>query len=595
MAQQHITESVHSLLSFIWHYLKDKKRYLAGFVLVALVWAIDMSLTPYLLKVIVDNVVQFSHDQIKLVHSIILPAIFYASMSLVVNLNFRLYDYVNLQLYPYLRATIEKDLLQYLLNHSYTFFHNNFSGALTKKITDLMENIEPLVTIPNEWFYPRVFAALIASGTLFTVVHPIFGIILFVWAIVFVLLSYLASKKAENYSRSFSENISKLSGAVADSVSNVMSVKLFDNVHHEISNIDNTLDDVVKSDRKLSWFNLKINLLQGIGASILIGSMLLMLILGLQKGWVSAGDFALVLTLSISFTWGVHDMGKQMQRYSKVVGTCNQALSIIRQSHEIKDIPGATSLNIHQGEITFQDVSFHYENRSDLFKNLTVSLRPGEKVGLVGYSGGGKSTFIKLILRLLDIQQGTIFIDNQNIKKVTQSSLRSQIATIPQEPELFHRTIMDNIRFARADASEEEVIDAAKKAHCHDFIMDLPQRYDSLVGERGVKLSGGQKQRIAIARAFLKNAPILLLDEATSSLDSKTEDEIHQALHEVMRNKTVIVIAHRLSTLKEMDRILVFVDGDIVEDGALNQLLENKNGHFYKLWQMQVNGFISEI
>ncbi|HAU0555750.1 TPA: ATP-binding cassette domain-containing protein, partial [Legionella pneumophila] len=186
-------------------------------------------------------------------------------------------------------------------------------------------------------------------------------------------------------------------------------------------------------------------------------------------------------------------------------------------------------------------------------------------------------------------------IDNKDIKKVTQGSLRSQIATIPQEPELFHRTIMDNIRFARTDATEEEVIDAAKKARCHDFIMDLPQRYESLVGERGVKLSGGQKQRIAIARAFLKNAPILLLDEATSSLDSKTEDEIHQALHEVMINKTVIVIAHRLSTLKEMDRILVFVDGDIVEDGTLNQSLENKNGHFYKLWQMQVNGFISEI
>ena len=171
-------------------------------------------------------------------------------------------------------------------------------------------------------------------------------------------------------------------------------------------------------------------------------------------------------------------------------------------------------------------------------------------MGLVGYSGGGKSTFIKLILRLLDIQQGHIFIDNQDIKIVNQRSLRSQIATIPQEPELFHRTIMENIRFARSNASEEEIIDAAKKAHCHDFIMSLPQKYESLVGERGVKLSGGQKQRIAIARAFLKNAPILLLDEATSSLDSKTEDEIHQVLHDIMSDKTVIVIAHRLSTLK---------------------------------------------
>lgn len=563
--------------------------------MVALIWAIDMSLTPYLLKVMVDNVVQYSHNQTQLLHSIILPAVFYAAMSLIVNLNFRFYDYVNLQLYPYLRATIEKDLLQYLLNHSYTFFHNNFSGALTKKITDLMENIEPLVTIPNEWFYPRVFAALIASGTLFVVVQPIFGIILFAWAVVFVLLSYLAAKKAENYSRNFSENISKLSGSVSDSVSNVMSVKLFNNVQHEITTIDGILDKVVASDRKLSWFNLKINLLQGIGASILIGAMLLMLIMGLQQGLVSAGDFALVLMLSVSFTWGVHDMGKQMQRYSKVVGTCNQALSIIRQPHEIDDLPDATALNIHQGEIRFQEVSFHYENRVNLFKSMSVTIKPGEKVGLVGYSGGGKSTFIKLILRLLDIQEGQIFIDNQDIKKASQASLRAQIATIPQEPELFHRTIMDNIRFARVDASNEEIIDAAIKAHCHDFIMDLPQKYESMVGERGVKLSGGQKQRIAIARAFLKNAPILLLDEATSSLDSKTENEIHQALHEVMSKKTVLVIAHRLSTLKEMDRILVFVNGRIVEDGSLNQLLEDKSGHFYKLWQMQINGFIAEV
>jgi len=194
----------------------------------------------------------------------------------------------------------------------------------------------------------------------------------------------------------------------------------------------------------------------------------------------------------------------------------------------------------------------------------------------------------------LDIQEGAISIDNQDIKKVTQGSLRSQIATIPQDPELFHRTIMDNIRFARIDATDEDVMDAAKKARCHDFIMELPQHYDSLVGERGVRLSGGQKQRIAIARAFLKNASILLLDEATSSLDSKTEDEIHRALHDVMHDKTVIVIAHRLSTLKEMDRILVFVDGDIVEDGSLTQLLQKKPGHFQQLWQMQAGGFLPD-
>ena len=199
------------------------------------------------------------------------------------------------------------------------------------------------------------------------------------------------------------------------------------------------------------------------------------------------------------------------------------------------------------------------------------------------------------MIRVRYIKSGQILIDNQDIKTITKGSLRRQIGTIPQEPELFHRTIMENIKFARIDASDEEVIDAAKKARCHDFIMDLPDQYQSLVGERGVKLSGGQKQRIAIARAFLKNAPILLLDEATSSLDSFTESEIHEALHQVMTNKTTIVIAHRLSTLKDMDRILVFVNGEIVEDGDLNSLLENKTSHFYKLWRMQSEGFIPSI
>ena len=583
------------LAPFVWRYLRHKKWHLAGCFLVAFIWAIEMSLSPYLLKVIIDTVIRYSNDQTKMIAAVLFPATIYASMSIIINLNFRLYDYINLRLYPDIKAAMDRDVISYLLRHSHAFFQNTFAGTLTKKISDLMENIEPLISIPNEWFYPRILAAMIACGTLFKVVHPLFGIILFSWAILFVFLSYMASKGSERYSRKFSESVSKLSGSVSDSVSNVMSTKLFDNINHEVSHIDNDISSVVKNDRKLQWYNLKINFIQGLGGSLLIISMLVALIYGLKQGWVSPGDFALVLTLSITFMWGIHDMGKQMQRFSKVVGTCNQALSIIKQPHEITDLPDALPLQVNKGEIRFNDVSFHYENNKSLFKHLEIKINPGEKVGLVGYSGGGKSTFIKLILRLIDIKSGQILIDNQDIKTITKGSLRRQIGTIPQEPELFHRTIMENIKFARIDASDEEVIDAAKKARCHDFIMDLPDQYQSLVGERGVKLSGGQKQRIAIARAFLKNAPILLLDEATSSLDSFTESEIHEALHQVMTNKTTIVIAHRLSTLKDMDRILVFVNGEIVEDGDLNSLLENKTSHFYKLWRMQSEGFIPSI
>lgn len=584
-----------TLGAFVWRYLRHKKWCLVGFFFIALIFAIEMSLSPYLLKVIIDRVVQHANDPSRLIHVIMLPVGIYASMSVILNLTFRLYDYINLRLYPYLKSEIDKDMFAYVLNHSYTFFQNNFAGSITKKLADMAINIEPLVNIPNQWFYPRVISSLIASATLFTVVHPLFGIILFVWALVFVYLSYIAAKGSERYARSFAESISKMDGTISDTISNVMSTKLFDNISHQISHASKNITHVVKKDRDLQWYNLKVNFIQGIGVTVLMVSMLAALVYGIQQHWVSPGDFALVLMLSIFFMWNVHDVGKEMQRFSKVVGTCNQALDLIRIPHEIMDMPDAFPLVVTKGEIKFDHVSFYYENNKPLFTDLSIKINPGEKVGLVGYSGGGKSTFIKLILRLIDTQSGDILIDNQPIKHITQGSLRRQIGTIPQEPELFHRTIMENIKFAKPEASDTEVIEASKKARCHEFIMELPEQYHSLVGERGIKLSGGQKQRIAIARAFLKNAPILILDEATSSLDSVTERYIHEALHQVMTNKTTIVIAHRLATLKDMDRILVFVDGKITEDGSLNALLKKKRSHFYKLWHMQAEGFLPSI
>lgn len=553
-----------------------------------------MSLSPYLLKLIIDAVVKNSQHEGKLLGALLKPAILFMSMPIVINFTFCLYNYANLRLYPAIKSAVAKDMFAYLMHHSYAFFQNNFSGSLTRKIFN-MADVEQIISIFNEWFYPRIFAIIISSITLFIVVKPIFGIILFVWAILFIYLTYLSATKSEKLARALSEADAKMSGTVSDSISNVMSTKLFSNISNEIAYISKDIDHLVDCDRKLQWRNLKVHFIQEWGVTTLIGSMLIALIYGCIHGWVTAGDFALVLMLSMSFIRSVRDMGQQMLKFSKVIGTCNQALSFIRVPHEITDLPDALPISITKGEIKFENVSFQHENSNPLFNDLNVMIKPGEKVGLVGYSGGGKSSFIKLILRLLDVQSGSVSIDGQNIKKITKSSLRKQVGTIPQEPDLFHRTLMENIRFAKPDASDEEVINASKKARCHEFIKELPLQYQSLVGERGIKLSGGQKQRIAIARAFLKNAPILLLDEATSSLDSITERYIQESLHEVMTNRTTIVIAHRLSTLKDMDRILVFVHGKIVEDGSLNSLLENKDSHFYKLWQMQAEGFIPSV
>jgi ATP-binding cassette subfamily B protein len=286
-------------------------------------------------------------------------------------------------------------------------------------------------------------------------------------------------------------------------------------------------------------------------------------------------------------------LASQFVTFAEELGKCKQALTIISALHDIRDEPNAQALEVTKGDIEFDDVTFHYDEGAHLFNNKNVLIQSGQKVGLVGLSGSGKSTFVNLILRLFDVESGKIRIDGQDIRKVTQESLREHIAMIPQDVSLFHRTLLENIRYGRTDATDEEVIQASKQAHCHEFISQLTEGYNALVGERGIKLSGGQRQRIAIARALLKNAPILILDEATSALDSLTEKLIQDSLHTLMQGRTTIVIAHRLSTLSEMDRILVFDNGQIVEDGTHADLIRAK-GHYSRMWAMQAGGFLPE-
>jgi ATP-binding cassette subfamily B protein len=311
------------------------------------------------------------------------------------------------------------------------------------------------------------------------------------------------------------------------------------------------------------------------------------------KNLVTVGDFVLIFGLAMETGHTMWFTMSEVDEFNKAVGRCKQSLFAIMTPLEIQDKPDAKLLECSKGQITFRKVKFYYKGTEPLFQNKSIDIKSGQKVGLVGYSGGGKTTFANLILRLYDVSDGAILIDGQDIRDVSQDSLHESIAMIPQDPSLFHRSLMDNIRYGRIDATDAEVIEAAKKAHAHEFITKVPQGYDSLVGERGVKLSGGQRQRIAIARAILKNAPILILDEATSQLDSVTEALIQESLWELMQDKTTIIIAHRLSTLLHMDRVLVFDQGKIVEDGTHGNLLM-KNKVYKKLWDAQVGGFLGD-
>jgi ATP-binding cassette subfamily B protein len=354
------------------------------------------------------------------------------------------------------------------------------------------------------------------------------------------------------------------------------------------------VNDLVRKERGMRKYINNMRLVQDIICVVLLGVLVYILLQLYSKNLITIGDFTLIVTITMSIFHSMWYLANKIVDVYKNIGTCCQAMSLIKVKHEIIDQPNAKELVVPKGEIEFREVAFSYKNSTPIFLNNNIKIAPASKVGLVGYSGSGKSTFINLILRLHEVSFGEILIDGQNISNVSQDSLRNNISMIPQDISLFHRSLWDNIRYGNPNASEKQIILASKQAHCHEFIMDLEHGYDTLVGERGIKLSGGQRQRIAIARAFLENASILILDEATSSLDSVTEKYIQDSLHLAIQNRTTIIIAHRLSTLLEVDRILVFKDGRIVEDGNHQQLIKS-GGHYATMWAMQSNGFLPSL
>ena len=312
-----------------------------------------------------------------------------------------------------------------------------------------------------------------------------------------------------------------------------------------------------------------------------------------QQGLVTVGFFVLLqvyVLYLIEQLWGFTRITRDIyQAYADA----KEMVEIMKLPHEIVDVPRAKELTVSAGEITFEDLQFSFNGTRKVLEHISITINPGEKVALIGPSGAGKTTFVRLLLRLYPPTAGKIFIDNQDITKVTQGSLRRNIALVPQDPVLFHRTLADNIAYGKPDASKKEIGLAATMAHCGEFIKNLPQGLETFVGERGIKLSGGERQRVAIARAMLKNAPILILDEATSSLDSHSEMLIQDALNTLMRGKTTIVIAHRLSTIQKMDRIIVVDEGKIVEEGSHADLLARPESLYKKLWTLQAGGFLA--
>jgi ATP-binding cassette subfamily B protein len=412
-----------------------------------------------------------------------------------------------------------------------------------------------------------------------------------IWAVCFVGVSFWLATRTRPFAVAASAARSETTGKVVDAVTNLTSTRLFARLGYEREYLNTQLHKELRIVRKSSWSSERVRWFQYVAAAVLKIAVLYYALQLWGRGEISVAEFVVASTTTLLIINEARNLSRRFLEFFEYVGNVANGVHTIVRPHEIVDAPDAVAAPIKRGRIEFRDVSFAYTTGQPIFRQLSVTIPSGQRVGLVGFSGSGKSTFVSLILRLYDPQSGQILIDGHDIRAMTQESLHSQLSLIPQDPNLFHRSLLENIRYGRLEATEEEVIDAARKAHAHDFITQIKDQYASLVGERGVKLSGGQRQRIAIARVVVKNAPILILDEATSSLDSITEQAIQETLDDAMKGKTVMVVAHRLSTIAHLDRILVFDQGRVVEDGTHAELLALQGG-YHRLWSRQAGGFV---
>ncbi len=486
-------------------------------------------------------------------------------------------------------SRLYSNAFDYLIGHSYQFFVNQFAGTLTRRVTKYASAFETLFDSLASTFAPSVLFVVGAVAILFTR-NATLGIVLGLWAIFFVMFQVYVSRLRQPIRMQRAEEDSALTGAIADAISNQNTIMLFAGAAHEhkimgaavnrwraITLRSWTVDDYIWGGQGL--------LMVAINIGLLLGALHYW-----QEGLLTVGDFVLIQSYLIGIFDNLNGMTRELRRVYDAFADAGEIVYLLLLQHGVSDRPDAHALRVSTGKIEFKDVGFRFHEGNPMLRDFNLTIGGGEKVALVGPSGAGKSTITRLLLRFYDVDEGGIEIDGQDLRDIPQASLRSAIAFVPQEPILFHRTLMENIRYGKRDASDEEVMEAARKAHCSEFISALPERYDTYVGERGVRLSGGERQRVAIARAILKDAPILILDEATSSLDSESEALIQDALGKLMTGKTVIAIAHRLSTVMHMDRILVIQHGQIVSEGSHADLVKG-GGLYQKLWNIQAGGF----
>lgn len=491
---------------------------------------------------------------------------------------------------PKVQNEINEVLHDYTHNQSMGFWTERIVGKVNAQInyvsggfgvlSDLMLMLSALIVVILNLYLVLDINKYVAFMLLFA----------FAFRVVYGVLRIKPMNKA---SKTAADSSSSLSGKVIDSLSNYSIVKLFAGVKHEKKHLNparqRNIKDRIYSGYMQRWFWA----LPMFVWDVLFGAMLLLCVYLFSKGDMKVSEIVFTISVYNVVMGSISNIIRQIPNLVDVIGSAQKSYHELVKPIEIVDADGAQDLDVSRGAINVRNVSFKYKKKL-ILDNLSLNIKPGEKVGLVGPSGAGKTTLVNLLMRFYDPKSGGIYVDDQNIRDVRQDSLRRNIAFIPQEPTMFNRSLKENIAYGNPDATDKEIRVAAKQAQADKFIMAAEKKYDSMVGDRGIKLSGGQKQSVAIARAFLKNAPILILDEATSALDSETEAAIQKSFEELSRGRTTIAIAHRLSTLRNMDRIVVMDHGRIIESGTHNALVRKRGGVYAKLWKMQSGGFIQD-